>query len=194
MSKLITAALAGTALLASAPALSKPGNGQGGGQSGSPATTGQGGGMGGAHSGHSTMSSQGPTNASPTAVERASPNSAVSTTTITDPATTTGTTRRDEARTNSQGPANASTTGIANANENSVLAGGSVAADTLPGLNTGLAVRSSTGTELGTISQVVTGTDGSIRLVVVTSASGETVRIPANQLSISGDVVTVTTP
>ena len=136
----------------------------------------------------STIGTQGPGNASPRANERANTNRPVSTTT-----TTTGTSRRDQARTNSQGPANASTTGIANANENSVLAGGSVAADTLPGLTTGLDVQSN-GTSLGTVSQVVTGSDGSIRLIVVRTADGHTVRIPATQLSISGQVVTVTTP
>lgn len=183
MYKSIVGALAGAALLAAAPALSKPGGGQGGTPSGPPTTTGQGSSMGG-HD-HSTMGSQGPANASPTATERANPNSPVS--------ATTGTTRRDQARTNSQGPANASTTGIANANENSVLAGGSVAAETLPGLTTGLNVQSN-GTTLGTISQVVTGTNGSIRLIVVTQSDGQTVRIPATQLSISGDIVTVTTP
>lgn len=199
MMKLTIAALAGTALLASAPALAKPGGGQGGGHgghggspSGPPTTTGQGSGMGGMNNPGATM---GPTNASPTATERASPNSPVSTTTTTttDP-TTTGTSQREDARTNSQGPDNASTTGIANANENSVLASGSVAAETLPGLNTGLTVRSSTGADLGTVSEVVTGTDGSIRLIVVTSETGETIRIPATSLSISGDVVTTTTP
>lgn len=184
MYKLTITALAGTALLAAAPAVAKPGGGQGGTPSGPPTTTGQGSSMGG-HD-HSTMGSQGPTNASPTATERANANSPVSTTTTT-------TNRRDEARSNSEGPANASTTGIANANENSVLAGGSVPAETLPGLTTGLNVQSN-GTTLGTISQVVTHTDGSIRLIVVTQPDGQTVRVPAFQVSISGDVVTVTTP
>lgn len=186
MGKLTIAAFAGTALLVAAPALSKPGGGQGGTPSGPP-TTGQG--TSGTHD-HSTMGNQGPANASPMATERASANSPVSTTTTTP---TTDATRRDQARTNSQGPANASTTGIANANENSVLAGGSVGADTLPGLTTGLNVQSN-GTTLGTISEVVTGSDGSIRLIVVTQADGQTVRIPASQLSISDDVVTVITP
>jgi hypothetical protein len=92
----------------------------------------------------------------------------------------------------SQGPAHASPVGVAHANENSVLASGSVAAATLPGLNTGLTVKSSSGTSLGTISRVITGPDGSIRLIEVTSPGGATLRFPANSLSISGGVVTTT--
>ena len=92
----------------------------------------------------------------------------------------------------SQGPAHASPVGLAHANENSVLASGSVAAATLPGLNTGLAVKSTSGTSLGTISRVITGPDGSIRLIEVTSPGGATLRFPANSLSISGGVVTTT--
>ena len=93
---------------------------------------------------------------------------------------------------NSQGPENASPTGIENANERSVLADGAVAADTLEGLTTGQTVNSSTGTSLGTISQIVTGKDGSIRTVIVTTSTGQTIRLPANSLTISGDVVTTT--
>jgi hypothetical protein len=92
----------------------------------------------------------------------------------------------------SQGPMHASTTGIAHANWHSVLAGGSVSSTMLPGLTTGLTVRSSTGTTLGTISQVVTGTNGSIRLVVVTSSTGQTYRLSPSMLTISGGVVTTT--
>lgn len=92
----------------------------------------------------------------------------------------------------SQGPANASPVGVAHANENSVLASGSVTAATLHGLNTGLTVKSSAGTTLGTVSRVITGPDGSIRLIEVTSPSGATLRFPATSLSISGGVVTTT--
>jgi len=180
MYKISVAFLAGAALLATGPALAKP---EGGGGSGGPPTT-MGAPAGGGMSGPSS-----------TATERANPNSPVSTTTTRSPdTTTTGSTRRDQARQNSQGPEHASPTGVAHANENSVLATGSVAADTLPGLTTGLTVNSSTGTSLGTVSQVITRSDGSIRMIVVTTSTGETVRIPATSLSISGDVVTVTTP
>ena len=99
---------------------------------------------------------------------------------------------RANARVNSQGPANASLTGIAHANSNSVLAQGAVSATSLPGLTTGLTVQNSTGASIGTVSQVVTGTDGSIRAVIVTSPTGQMLRLPPSSLSISGSVVTTT--
>jgi hypothetical protein len=73
-----------------------------------------------------------------------------------------------------------------------VLARGAVLPSALPGLSTGLAVRSSSGATVGTVSQVVTGADGSIRAVVVTSPSGKTVQLPPSSLSVSGGVVTTT--
>jgi hypothetical protein len=185
MHKSIIATLAGAALIATPAIAQHAGHGSGSG----PATT---------------SSGQGP-NASSNAGAHANQNSPVSTTTTTAPTDTTttaptdtstapmnGATTRDQAREKSQGPNNASPTGISHANENSVLAGGSVAADTLPGLTTGLNVQSSTGTSLGTVSQVITGSNGSIRMVVVTTPTGQTIRLPANSLSISGDVVTTT--
>ena len=92
----------------------------------------------------------------------------------------------------SQGPANASPTGISHANENSVLARGSVSGTSLPGLTTGLTVQNSSGTSVGTVSQVITGSDGSIRAVVVTGTDGKTYRLAPSTLSISGNIVTTT--
>lgn len=92
----------------------------------------------------------------------------------------------------SQGPAHASATGIAHASSHSVLAGGAVASSALPGLTTGLTVQTSTGTTLGTVSNVVTGKDGSIRLVMVTSSTGQTYRLSPTGLTINGGVVTTT--
>jgi hypothetical protein len=43
------------------------------------------------------------------------------------------------------------------------------------------------------VSRVITGSDGSIRAVVVTSPTGQTTRLAPNTLSISGGVVTTTT-
>jgi hypothetical protein len=162
------AMLAGAALVAATPAVAKPGGG-GGPQSGPPTT------------------SQGPTQSSPN-----SPMSMPTTAPPTEKTTGPATSNRDQGRVNSQGPNNASPTGISNANENSVLAQGSVSSDSLPGLTTGLNVQSSTGASVGTVSQVITGPDGSIRMVVVTTSTGETIRLPANSLSISGNVVTTT--
>lgn len=89
----------------------------------------------------------------------------------------------------SQGPNHASATGIAHANARSVLAGGAVASATLPGLATGVTVQSSTGTTLGTVSQVITDSSGNIRLVVVTSPTGETFRLSPTTLTMNGGVV-----
>jgi len=97
-----------------------------------------------------------------------------------------------QARLNSQGPLHASATGIAHANSHSVLAGSAVVSGSLAGLTTGLSVNTSTGTTLGTVSQIVTGTDGSIRLVVVTSSTGQVYRLSPSSLSLSGGVVTTT--
>ena len=108
--------------------------------------------------------------------------------------TTTGTNYNPNspAAQNSQGPANASPTGISHANQNSVLARGAVSGSTLPGLTSGLTVQNSSGTSVGTVSQVITGSDGSIRAVVVTGTDGKTYRLAPSSLSISGGVVTTT--
>jgi hypothetical protein len=116
----------------------------------------------------------------------ASPNSALNRT------TTNINTGTNPAAGVSQGPAHASTTGIAHANSHSVLASGQVSSSTLPGLTTGLTVQSSTGTTLGTVSQVVTDSSGNIRLVIVTTPTGQMLRLAPTTLSISGGVVTTT--
>ncbi|MCH8616307.1 hypothetical protein LZ016_09365 [Sphingomonas sp. SM33] len=173
MHKFITATLAGTALIAVPAIAQHAGHGS---ASGPPtASSGQGHSSTSMGQGHSSTTTMQPSTTQPTDT------------------TTMGTTTRDQARSESRGPNNASPTGVSHANENSVLAGGSVAADTLPGLTTGLNVQSSSGTTLGTVSQVITGSNGSIRMVVVTTPTGQTVRLPANSLSISGDVVTTST-
>jgi sporulation protein YlmC with PRC-barrel domain len=92
----------------------------------------------------------------------------------------------------SQGPMHASPTGIAHANSRSVLAAGAVASTALPGLATGMTVQTSTGTMLGTVTQIVTGTDGTIRMVIVTSSTGQTFRLSPSSLTISGGVLTTT--
>lgn len=141
------------------------------------------------------MQSQGPMNASPMGTMNASPNSVLNRPMTTPPVTTTDSmsaSTNSQATTNSQGPAHASTTGISHANQNSVLARGAVSSTTLPGLTSGLVVNNSSGTQVGTVTQVVTGTDGSIRTVVVTGTDGKTYRLAPSTLSISGSVVTTT--
>lgn len=93
---------------------------------------------------------------------------------------------------NSEGPAHASVNGIANASSNSVLARGAVSATALPGLTTGVSVQNSAGASVGTVSKVVTGSDGSIRAVIVTSPTGQTFRLPPSSLTISGSIATTT--
>ena len=145
--------------------------------------------------------SQGPANASPTGVTNANENSVLRDTTTTtattpptenQPAGTTGVDTRTDARANSQGPANASPTGVANSNENSVLHDSTAPASDLTGLRTGLVVRDSSGTQIGTISRIVTTPDGRIQNVLVTSADRRTIRLAPGTLTLSGDVVTAT--
>jgi hypothetical protein len=97
-----------------------------------------------------------------------------------------------QATTHRQGPANASPTGIAHASSDSVLARGAVASSTLPGLTTGLVVRNSGGTQVGTVTRVITGPNNTVRAVVVTSTSGKTYTLAPSSLSISGNIVTTT--
>jgi hypothetical protein len=60
----------------------------------------------------------------------------------------------------------------------------------LQGLTNGQLVRTSGGANLGTISQIVTGADGAISQVIVTSTNGQTYRLAPASLSISSGVVT----
>ena len=84
----------------------------------------------------------------------------------------------------------ASLTAISHASPRSALARASVSRSALPGLTTGLTVKGNGGTTVGTVSRIVTGTDGRIRLLLATSSSGRTIRLAPNTLSISGGVVT----
>jgi hypothetical protein len=187
----LIAAVAGTSIAVAAPAFAQ-GHGGGGGTGGPP-------GAGGSPAG---SVSQGPTNASPTGISHANENSVLSSppTTTTMPTTTAPTTTNttgavngnSQATVNSQGPSHASPTGIAHASPNSVLARGAVASSTLPGLTTGLVVNNSSGTQVGTVTRVITGPNNTIRAVVVTSTSGKTYTLMPSTLSISGNVVTTT--
>jgi hypothetical protein len=115
-------------------------------------------------------------------------------TTTTGPATSSGAnySASSQGAVHSQALQHASPTAIAHANSNSVLARGAVSSSTLSGLNTGLAVETSSGTTLGTVSQIITGPNNMVRAVVVTSATGQTYTLPANSLSVSGGIVTTT--
>jgi hypothetical protein len=133
------------------------------------------------------INSQGSLNASPNAITRSSPNSVLQTN-----STTTTTTNATTKAPKSQGLQHASPTGIAHASPKSVLAAGAVASTTLPGLTTGLTVQTSAATTHGTATQLNTGTDGSIRGVVVSSDTRQTYTLSGTSLSISGSTVTTT--
>lgn len=188
--KIFAASVATVAIAFAGPALAGPAR-AGGGSAGANAEMNPGasarmnaGAMGGpSHAGiNARVNSQGLANASATGSSHASRNSVLSSGTTTIPRAP-----------NSQGLQHASTTAIANANSASVLARGAVPSTSLPGLTTGLTVQNSSGTDIGTVSQVVTDSSGNVRLVVVTSSTGQTYRLAPSTLSISGSTVTTTT-
>lgn len=92
----------------------------------------------------------------------------------------------------SQGSANASINGITHANSHSVLASGAVPGSSLTGLMPGVNILNTSGTSIGTVSQVVTDSSGNIRLVVVTSSTGQTFRLMPNTLSVNNGIFTTT--
>jgi hypothetical protein len=120
-----------------------------------------------------------------------------------------------DARLNSMGAANASTTGIANANANSALSTSTTAnthansaaamnkmlpgtktsttvtSGALAGLATGMALTSN-GTSVGTVQQIRTSADGTVRVVVVQGTNGRMYAIPANKLSLLNGSLTTT--
>lgn len=101
---------------------------------------------------------------------------------------------RTDARVNARAPDRASDRAIDRANENSVLAGTQrpPSAD-LSSLRTGLTVRTSTGTDLGTIRRINRSSDGTVRSVLIDSADGErTIPVRPGTLTIDGEVVTTT--
>lgn len=183
--KIMLVSAASAAMALSAPALGKPGGGNSGANANVNAGANAGMNAGGPSQSaiDARVNSQGAANASPTGIANSNPNSALHAQPVTTPTTR---------ATNSQGLMNASPNAIAKANANSVLARSAVPATALPGLTTGLTVNNSNGVTLGTVSQIVTGTDGSIRLVIVTSPTGQTLRLAPTSLSISGGVVTTT--
>lgn len=87
----------------------------------------------------------------------------------------------------------ASPRAISRANPNSILARGALPSSLFPGLTTGLTVEASSGATLGTVTSVLTTRNGMIAGVIVTSPNGQTYRLPASSLSVSGNVVTANT-
>jgi hypothetical protein len=110
------------------------------------------------------------------------------------------------ARAGRMGPARASATGIAHANEHAGLSTTTAAATApararvayargaLAALNPGMTVRTASGRTLGTVTSVKRAADGTVRTVLVRTASGarRIVNLAPRSLSVSGDVVTTT--
>jgi hypothetical protein len=106
-----------------------------------------------------------------------------------------GRTQRESARESSQGSTHASDTAKTHANANSALGvDTSATASALIGLKTGLTVKDSSGATLGTVSKIEKSKDGTVRSVLVASASGKTktLHLAPGDLTVSGDVVTTT--
>ena len=193
------AALASTAIVIAGPAIAGPGGSSGGGHAATHMTAPT---MNAHVDAHATMTAHPTTTirASTRAPLRASTRATVSSNARS--AVRAGATARAHAGVKpslstrasaSQGLMHASLGAIQRASPRSVLARAAVAPSALPGLDTGLTVKGSGGATIGTVSRVVTGADGKIRLVVATSPTGRTIRLAPNTLSISGGVVTTTT-
>ncbi|MFP5329404.1 MAG: PRC-barrel domain-containing protein [Alphaproteobacteria bacterium] len=98
-----------------------------------------------------------------------------------------------DARVNSKGALNASPTGVAKSNANSVLKNGIVTGGSLTGLTTGMHVVDANGTMIGTVSKILTTSDGRVVNVLVTPHEGNrTIPMSPDSLSVSGGVVTTT--
>ena len=80
----------------------------------------------------------------------------------------------------------------ANANAAVVAGAGALGASSLGGIAAGQSVKSSDGTVLGKVSQVMKGPDGSISKVIITSPTGRSFPVAAGKLSVSGGAVIVT--
>lgn len=171
----ITAAFATTALAIAAPALAGPGGGPPAGMSaGHGAGGGAGASIGGGPAGaalDARMNSMGPANASPTGIEHANPSSVLGTN------VTTTTRTNGRASMDAMFPGTKGTTRVK---------GGS-----LSGLATGMTLTSN-GTQVGTVQQIRTSSDGTARVVVVQGTNGRLFAIPANKLTLSNGSLTTT--
>lgn len=98
-----------------------------------------------------------------------------------------------DAPVNRKGPVHASPTGIAKANANSVLKGNVVVGGSLTGLTTGMHVVDANGVMIGTVSKILTASDGRVVNVLVTPHEGSrTIPMSPGSLSVSGGMVTTT--
>lgn len=191
MFRTILMTAAAVSALAAGPALSGPGGGNGGGQGGgggNGAGAGAGAGGFGGPAGaalDARLNSMGPSNASPTGIDNANPNSVLD-------GSGSGAVN---GRAHSKGAVHASPTGLANASENSVLAGTTAASRVdsgpLQGLATGMTLMSN-GAAVGTVQQIRMTGNGLVAIVVVQGANGRLYPIPASKLVLSGGALTTT--
>ena len=143
---------------------------------------------------------QGSTHASAMGQANASPRAALATA-----GTTVGATARDadEAAEGTEyrlrnaarmGPARASASGVAHSNAHAGLRTASANTGALADLKTGMTVQTTSGATLGTVSRVERSADGTVRNVLVTTASGarRVLRLAPSSLSVSGGVATTT--
>lgn len=183
---ILTSSIAVAALAIAAPTVAKPGGGHGAGanaNANADVNAGSGGPSGAALD--ARLNSMGAINASPRALERASPNSALNT----DATTTT----RVDGRLNSQGRANASANATGRANTNNMLRGNMVVSGHLTGLTTGMHVVDANGVMIGTVGKILTASGGRVVNVLVTPHEGSrTIPMSPNRLSISGGMVVTT--
>ena len=100
--------------------------------------------------------------------------------------------KAQQARARSQGPAHASPRALERASQNSVLHGSSVVAGPLTGLTVGSAVVDSNGGPLGTVERINSSSGGTVRNVLVRSATGSRI-IPLDPAGLSLDGATLVT-
>jgi hypothetical protein len=96
-----------------------------------------------------------------------------------------------DASPNAEANGNANSAVAAGANAAVVAGAGALGASSIAGIATGQAVKSSDGTALGKVSQVMKGPDGAISRVIVTSPGGRSFPVAAGKLSVSGGAVIV---
>jgi len=97
-----------------------------------------------------------------------------------------------EANANANSAVAGTTGAAADANAAVVAGAGALGASSVAGIAAGQSVKSSDGTVLGKVSQVMKGPDGSISKVIITSPTGRSFPVAAGKLSVSGGAVIVT--
>jgi hypothetical protein len=139
---------------------------------------------------------KGPSQASDQGVTHSNANAGLrgtttSTTTVVGDTTAAGAATSNSARVNRMGPSRASPTGVAHSNDHAGLRTGATVASDLAALQSGMTVKSATGTTLGEVTRVERSADGTVRSVLVRTSDGahRVLHLAPGSLSISGGVV-----